>query len=94
MYGPAVWNQTEYKFENTVHPPSAPYHPNPGKSALLCVTANGLLKLLYSQNNNRMEETSLELESVASSDDMITHASICSDKSKVPPAVPRLRTSD
>ncbi|KAK1837279.1 mediator of RNA polymerase II transcription subunit 16 [Podospora conica] len=79
-HGPAVWNQTEYKFETSAVAHSAPYHPNPGKSALFCVTANGFLKLLYVQNNNRMEETSLELESVACSDDMITHASICSDK--------------
>jgi len=81
MYGPAVWSQSEYKFENTVAMSGGPCHPNGGKSALLCVTTGGFLKLLFSQNNNRIEETSLELESVTSSDDLITHASICSDKS-------------
>ncbi|KAK0633513.1 mediator complex, subunit Med16 [Immersiella caudata] len=80
MYGPAVWTNSEYKFENTIIASSGPWHPNSGKSALLCVTTGGFLKLLFSQNNNRIEETSLELESVTSSDDLITHASICSDK--------------
>ena len=60
-----------------------PFHPNPGKSALLCITTNGLLKLFFSQNNNRIEETDIELENITSSDDLITHASICSDKSTV-----------
>ncbi|KAK5652559.1 hypothetical protein OQA88_10320 [Cercophora sp. LCS_1] len=80
MHGPAVWTQSEYKFENSVTHASGPWHPNPGKSALVCVTTNGFVKLLYSQHNNRIEETSLELESVISSDDTITHASISSDK--------------
>ncbi|KAK0656360.1 RNA polymerase II mediator complex subunit Sin4 [Cercophora newfieldiana] len=80
MYGPAVWSTTEYKIENTILASSGPWHPNSGKSALLCVTAGGFLKLLFSQNNNRIEETSLELESVTSSDDLITHASICSNR--------------
>ncbi|KAK0730489.1 RNA polymerase II mediator complex subunit Sin4 [Lasiosphaeris hirsuta] len=80
MYGPAVWTQNEYKFENSVNHAYGPWHPNMGKSALLCITTNGSLKLLFSQNSNRIEETSLELESVTSSDDLITHASICSDK--------------
>jgi len=81
MYGPATRNQSEYKFETSVTPASGPWHPNSGKSALLCVTTSGFLKLIFSQNNNRIEETSLELDSVTSSDDLITHASICSEKS-------------
>jgi mediator of RNA polymerase II transcription subunit 16 len=60
-------------------------HPNPAKSALLCVTTNGLLKLLFSANNNKIEETTMELESVTSSDDLITHASISSCKSELRP---------
>ncbi|KAK3694565.1 mediator complex, subunit Med16 [Podospora appendiculata] len=80
MYGPAVWNQTEYRYENSLTPAYGPFHPNQGRSALVCVTTNGLLKLLFSQNNNRIEETALEIESVTSSDDLITHASLCSDK--------------
>jgi mediator of RNA polymerase II transcription subunit 16 len=81
MYGPAVWNQTEYKFEQSVTHASGPWHPNHTKSALLWVTTNGFLKLMFPQNNNKIEETSLELDSVTTSDDLVTHASICSDKS-------------
>lgn len=74
--------QSEYRYEHTISPAFGPWHPNPGKSAFLCVTTNGTLKLLFSQNNNRVEETSVELvESVTSSDDVITHASLRSDKS-------------
>ncbi|KAH8884552.1 RNA polymerase II mediator complex subunit Sin4 [Thozetella sp. PMI_491] len=80
MYGPAIWTQTEYKYESLPVPAFGPFHPNPAKSSLLCVTNNGLLKLFFSQSNNKVEETTLELESVTSSDDLITHASLCSDK--------------
>lgn len=81
-YGPAVrvGDGKAYEYKSTVAPRPKPFHPNAGKSALLCVTANGTLKLFYSQNNNRIEETSLELESVNWSEDIITHASIMSDK--------------
>ncbi|KAL2020886.1 hypothetical protein VTK56DRAFT_7877 [Thermocarpiscus australiensis] len=80
VHGPAIWSQSEYRYKQTIYPAFGPWHPNPSKSALLCVTTNGLLKLLFSQNNNRMDETALELESVVSSDDLITHASMCTDK--------------
>ncbi|KAJ0311911.1 hypothetical protein COL5a_005484 [Colletotrichum fioriniae] len=38
--------------------------------------------MFWAQNNNKIEETSLELESVNSSDDLITHAALHSDKGK------------
>ncbi|GAB1311111.1 Mediator of RNA polymerase II transcription subunit 16 [Madurella fahalii] len=79
IHGPAIWMQSEYRYDQKVYPAYGPWHPNPGKSALLCITTNGFLKLFFSQNNNRIEETALELESVTSSDDLITHASLCSD---------------
>ncbi|KAK4168613.1 hypothetical protein QBC43DRAFT_103265 [Cladorrhinum sp. PSN259] len=81
QHGPATWTGQEYKHSMTISPAFAPWHPNIGKSAFLCVTTNGLLKLFFSQNNTRIEETALELDSITSSDDLITHASICSDKS-------------
>jgi mediator of RNA polymerase II transcription subunit 16 len=52
------------------------------------VTTNGALKLFFTQNNARLEETALELESVTSSDDLVTHASLCSEKSKTLPTWP------
>lgn len=82
MYGPAVRQGSSYKYENSVVPGFPPWHPNPGKSALLCVTTSGILKLFFSQNNNKHEEAMVELENVNSSEDRITHASFSSDKSK------------
>lgn len=43
---------------------------------------NGWLKMLWSQNTNRMEETTLELESVNSTDELVTHAALASDRRK------------
>ncbi|KAK3901481.1 hypothetical protein C8A05DRAFT_16342 [Staphylotrichum tortipilum] len=80
IYGPATKTpQAEYRYEHRLYPAVGPWHPNPAKSAFLCVTTNGALKLFFTQNNARVEETAIELESVTSSDDLITHASICSD---------------
>lgn len=80
VHGPAVRDENGYRYESTLVPAFGPYHPNPLKSALLCVTASGVLKLFFSQNNNKTQDTSLELDSFSSSDDLVTHASICSDK--------------
>jgi mediator of RNA polymerase II transcription subunit 16 len=41
-----------------------------------------MLRVLWPQNNGKWFESHTELESVVSSDDLITHAAICSDKSK------------
>ncbi|KAL2158526.1 hypothetical protein VTH06DRAFT_4293 [Thermothelomyces fergusii] len=84
IHGPAVKSHSEYRYEHQFYAASGPWHPNPSRSALLCVTTNGALRLFYLQSNGRLEETALELESVTSSDDLITHASLCSDKSKHP----------
>ncbi|KAI0543058.1 RNA polymerase II mediator complex subunit Sin4 [Xylaria digitata] len=83
-YSPAVKSAkgTDYTFENSGVPNMGPNHPNPTKSAFICVTTNGLLKMFWSQNNNKAEETTLELESATSADDLITHAAACSDKTK------------
>ncbi|TGJ83697.1 hypothetical protein E0Z10_g5062 [Xylaria hypoxylon] len=83
-YSPAVKSAkgADYTFENSGVPTMGPNHPNPAKSAFICVTTNGLLKMFWSQSNNKAEETTLELESATSADDLITHAAACSDKTK------------
>jgi len=43
---------------------------------------SGMLKMYWSQNNNRMEETIIELESISSTNELVTHASLASDKSE------------
>ncbi|KAI1180670.1 RNA polymerase II mediator complex subunit Sin4 [Nemania sp. FL0916] len=84
IYGPAVKSTsgTDYTFETSALPLMGPTHPNPTKSALICVTTNGLLKMFWSRTNSKTEETTLELESATSADDLITHAAVCSDKTK------------
>lgn len=82
LHGPAIKDGSRYRYDSSFVHSFGPFHPNPSKSALVCVTANGQAKLFFSQNNNRVEETSLDIERISSSDDLITHASICSDKSK------------
>ncbi|KAJ8127316.1 hypothetical protein O1611_g6320 [Lasiodiplodia mahajangana] len=85
-YSPAVkvtkGTTVDYTFENSGVPTMGPNHPHPTKSAFICVTTNGLLKMFWSQHNNKAEETTLELESATSADDLITHAAACSDKTK------------
>lgn len=82
MYGPAVREGSNYKYENSIVPAFGPYHPSVNKGALLCVTTNGLLKLFFSQNSGKIEEANLDLESTTFPEDMITHASIRSDRSE------------
>lgn len=84
-YGPAVRENEKYQYGNSITAAFGPWHPNPQKSSLVCVTANGFLKLFYSQNSNQVQETQLEMESITSSDDLITHAAICPDRGKAHP---------
>lgn len=79
-FGPAIRENDKYRFENSVTQAFGPWHPNTSRSALVCVTASGFLKLFFSQNNNQVQDIQLEMESVASSDDLITHAAICSER--------------
>lgn len=71
-----------YRYEASQAPVLGPCHPNHTKSAFVCVTTNGLLRVLYPQSNGKWYECHTELESIVSSDDLITHATICPDKSK------------
>jgi mediator of RNA polymerase II transcription subunit 16 len=82
LNGPAVKDGTSYRYEASQAPVFGPCHPSHTKSAFVCVTANGILRVLWPQNNGKYFETNTELESIVSSDDLITHAAICPDKSK------------
>ncbi|KAL2756219.1 hypothetical protein ACRALDRAFT_1042669 [Sodiomyces alcalophilus JCM 7366] len=84
VHGPAVKETAGYRYESSLVHAFGPWHPNPTRSAFLCVTANGLLRLYWMQNgSNRFEETTMELESVSSSADLITHASLHSDRNQI-----------
>lgn len=82
MYGPANKTGNVYQYESSFVHAIGPNHPHSAKSALFCVTMGGMLKMYWSQNNNRMEETTMELESINTSDELVTHAAFAADKSK------------
>ncbi|TVY15907.1 Mediator of RNA polymerase II transcription subunit 16 [Lachnellula arida] len=81
LNGPAVKDGSIYRYEASQAPVFGPFHPSHTKSALVCVTTNGILRVLWPQNNGKYYESHTELESIVSSDDLITHAAICPDKS-------------
>lgn len=80
IYGPAVREGHAYKYENTLTQHIGPNHPNGAKSALVAITTNGTMKLIFQQYNNKYTETTHEIESITSSNALITHASVCSDR--------------
>ncbi|KAL3428047.1 RNA polymerase II mediator complex subunit sin4-like protein [Phlyctema vagabunda] len=82
-YGPAVKDGSAFKYESTQAPIHGPYHPINTKSAFVCVTTNGILRVLYPQVNGKWNDTQQELESIVSSEDLITHASIKPDKTNI-----------
>ncbi|KAF4123421.1 hypothetical protein GMORB2_6122 [Geosmithia morbida] len=82
LFGPA--SKTErgnYHYTSSFVHAESPAHPQTGRSALLTVTTGGILKMVWMQVNNRPEETRLELESIGSADELITHAALASEKS-------------
>ncbi|KAG6288143.1 hypothetical protein E4U09_005736 [Claviceps aff. purpurea] len=79
MYGPANKQGNGYQYESSFYHALGPCHPNPNKSAFFCIGMNGTLKMYWAQNNGRIEETTMELESVSATDELVTHASFSSD---------------
>ena len=57
-----------------------PSNPLDGKSALLLVTMNGLVRLLYQQADGRWNEVTADLEFVSSTLDCFTHAALGCDR--------------
>ncbi|KAI2466218.1 RNA polymerase II mediator complex subunit Sin4 [Annulohypoxylon bovei var. microspora] len=83
-YSPAVRNGTGNNYHLQMFPviSTGPWHPHHNKSTLISITTSGILKMFWGQNNGKVEETTLELENVTTADDLITHAAICSDRTK------------
>jgi mediator of RNA polymerase II transcription subunit 16 len=84
MHTVAAKTDNGYRYEMGQLIAFGPCHPNPQKSALVSITTNGILRLLWPQGDQKWYESTSEIESVVSSDDMITHASICADRSCTP----------
>ncbi|CAH0049842.1 unnamed protein product [Clonostachys solani] len=81
VFGPAVKNpQGNYQYESSFVHAEGPNHPLQARTALLCVTMGGILKMFWMQLNNKMEETTLELESIRTADEIVTHAAFASEK--------------
>ncbi|KAG5938554.1 hypothetical protein E4U53_007984, partial [Claviceps sorghi] len=80
MYGPANKQGNVYQYESSFFHALGPCHPHPARSALFCISMNGALKMYWSQNNGRMEETTMELDSVNATDELVTHASLSADR--------------
>ncbi|KAH7329090.1 mediator of RNA polymerase II transcription subunit 16 [Stachybotrys elegans] len=80
LYGPANKHGNAFQYESSFVHITGPVHPAANKSALLCVTTGGMLKMFWPQLNNKIEETTMELESVNSSADLVTHAAMASDR--------------
>jgi mediator of RNA polymerase II transcription subunit 16 len=66
------------------HLSPGPYNPVEGKSALICLTKGGVLRLLYQQRDSRWLETTTELEESGTAiESTFTHASFAPDIGKV-----------
>ncbi|KAI9644713.1 Mediator of RNA polymerase II transcription subunit 16 [Ciborinia camelliae] len=80
QHGPAVKEASGIRYDASQAPILGPTHPSHTRSAFVYVTTNGSLRLLWLQNNNKWFESHTELESIVSSDDLITHAAICAER--------------
>ena len=57
-----------------------PFHPLPSKIALVVVTRNDSLRLLFQTADSKWLDISVELNGSNSSQGHITHAALCPDK--------------
>ncbi|KAI9671992.1 MAG: mediator complex subunit [Trizodia sp. TS-e1964] len=80
IYRPAFRRDGNYQYSASNAKPYGPYHPLPGKSALISLSRGGNLRLLFQQPDMKWGEVGTELESVGSSDDLFTHASFSPDQ--------------
>lgn len=79
LYRGAVRHEGQWNYTASTHKPMGPFHPF-NKSALVAVTRGGTLRLVYQQPDSRWLEALTEIESIGSSIDVLTHASLCADK--------------
>lgn len=80
IYTKATKTDEGWRFDSIPSTSQGPSYPNPQRSALVTLSTNGLLKLLYYQADRKWHEASLEIKSIVSSDELIMHATICADK--------------
>ncbi|KAI9804371.1 MAG: mediator complex subunit [Piccolia ochrophora] len=78
LYRPAVKIEGQFQYGLNSCKPFGP-HPAHNKAALVCATRGGTLRLLYQQPDSRWLEVNCEIETIASSNEVLSHASFCSD---------------
>ncbi|KAK4634130.1 Mediator of RNA polymerase II transcription subunit 16 [Fulvia fulva] len=78
---PAVKNGEKWQvtMRNRDQPNLRAHHPAEGKHALLHITRSGVFTLLYQNEGLGWQSTSIPLEPIRSSNDLISHADICDD---------------
>jgi len=79
-----VWSASradgDWTYNKGVHSTTGPHNPIEHKSAMLCLTRNGRLRLLYQQFNNVWFQASVDLEGQPLSPDVaLSHASFAAD---------------
>ncbi|KAI1928152.1 Mediator of RNA polymerase II transcription subunit 16 [Ophidiomyces ophidiicola] len=71
----ATKRDNQWVYSRFARKPSGPYHPL-NKPALVCVTRSGHARLLYQNQDSKWDERNVELQSVTSSEDILTHAAL------------------
>lgn len=79
MHKEATRTSDGWRYDTIITLPSGPPAPTPQRSAFMTMSTNGILRLLYYQADRKWNEACLEIESIVSSDELITHATICAD---------------
>lgn len=70
----------DWKFHMSHHLSPGPYNPVEGKSALVCLTRSGVLRLLFQWRDGKWQETNIDIEGSASAvESSFTHASFAPD---------------
>ncbi|KAI9840522.1 MAG: mediator complex subunit [Thelocarpon superellum] len=82
VYRPAVKADDGYQYLGSSHKTMGPFHPYSvqGRSALICLTRGGAVRLLYQQVDQRWLDVKAELETLGGSIDVISHASFATEK--------------
>ena len=88
----AVRSNGRWSYPRFGRRPMGPLHPG-GKSALICVSRAGYLRLLFQQPDSKWSEVSVELRSTGYADDTLTHAGMVpvegrQNPSLIPPLCP------
>ncbi|KAH0564742.1 hypothetical protein GP486_001870 [Trichoglossum hirsutum] len=73
-------NNGQFQYAANNYKMLGPFHPIPSRATLIGVTRGGVVRLWYQQHDTRWLEVNTELESIGSSDDLLSHASFSSDK--------------